>query len=173
MSEPLSKPVTDPKYEKPNPKELAGDILFVQNACRAITGAAEAAGVEISPEEKAEIDAIIALDSLPAKAVAMGALTGLVGPEVIYQSWARTRNAIDFLARHALSIMTECLDGRKISAQQMRICEKLIEWSGIQTAAGPAQSDADKFRQMERGDIAKLTDEELHAKLMKALNKKG
>ena len=162
-----------PSFKPRSPAQIAGDTVFMQKAASSLLAMTKRDGKlpdGITDEDVKEIEAVAAMDALPAKAAAMGAMTGLVHGEALYVMWARARNALQLLGVMALMRLAEKIDNSRAPGDT-RVLLKIVEWAGLPTPTEAPTDDADRLDKMTKADVAKLTDGDLHAKLMKALKK--
>lgn len=164
---------SEPKYEKASPAKIAGDVTFMQKAASQIMKMHEKDGrlpEGMSNDDVAAIEVVANMDVLPAKAAAMGAMTGLVHGEALYVMWSRARNALQLLGMVALMRLADKMDNSRAPGDT-RVLLKIVEWAGLPTPQEAPKTDEDRLNQMTQADAAKLTDKDLHEKLMGALRK--
>lgn len=125
----------------------------------------------LTEEDVQEIEVVASMDVLPAKAAAMGAMTGLVHGEALYVMWARARNALQLLGMVALMRLADKMDNSRAPGDT-RVLLKVVEWAGLPTPQEAPSSDKERLSKMTQADAAKLSDGDLHLKLMKALRSK-
>jgi hypothetical protein len=168
--------VTDkelPSYQPRSPAALASDVTFIQTAANKLLDMHRQDGrlpEGIGEAEVKEIEAVAQLDIMPAKAAAMGAMTGLVHGEALYVLWAKARNAVQMLGAVALMRLADKMDNARAPGDT-RVLLKMVEWAGLPTPTEAPTSDPERLEQMTKADVTKLTDDDLQQKLMTALKK--
>lgn len=164
----------EPKYDgRVSPAKVAGDVAFLQKAASQIVKMHERDGKlpeGMTESELHEIEVVAQMDVLPAKAAAMGAMTGLIQGEALYVMWSRARNALQLLGMVALMRLADKMDNSRAPGDT-RVLLKIVEWAGLPTPQEAPKSDSERLDQMTQADAAKLTDQDLHEKLMAALRK--
>lgn len=163
----------DPTYERPNPKKVAGDLVFMQRAAQMIVKLHDKDGKlpeGVTDDDVRDIEVVAEMDVLPAKAAAMGALTGVVPSEALYVMWARARNALQLLGVVALMRLADKMDNARAPGDT-RVLLKVVEWAGLPTPGEAPMSDAERLDQMAIADVGGLSDADLREKLMTQLKK--
>lgn len=163
-----------PSFIPASPAKIAGDVTFLQKAAAQIVAMHARDGrlpEGIDEDQMAEIEVVANMDVLPAKAAAMGALTGLIQGEALYVMWSRARNALQLLGMVALMRLADKMDNSRAPGDT-RVLLKIVEWAGLPTPQEAPKTDADRLDSMTQADAAKLTDKDLHGKLMDALRRK-
>ncbi len=175
------KPLPDePKGPKPgftprSPAQLGGDVMFIQRAAASLVKMHEKDGRlpgGMTEEDLTEIEAVAQLDAMPAKAAAMGAMTGLVHGEALYVIWAKARNALHILGAVALMRLADKMDNINAPGSE-RVLLKMVEWAGLPAPGDQPINDGERLNALTKADVTKMTDSDLHAKLMASLGKKG
>jgi hypothetical protein len=171
MNKPGPNP-NEPTFEEKSPAQMAADTLFVQKAAFHLLALKDRDGKlgDMTDDDVAAIEAVSEMDVMPAKAAAMGALTGLVPSEALYLMWARSRNALQLLGTVGLMRLADKMDNARAPGDT-RVLLKIVEWAGLPTPQEAPQDDADRLGKMTQADIGQLSDADLHAKLMAQLKR--
>lgn len=163
----------DPTYTPPDPKRVAGDLVFMQRAAQTLVKLHDRDGKlpdGLTADDVRDIEVVANMDVLSAKAAAMGALTGYVPSEALYVMWARARNALQLLGVVALMRLADKMDNSRAPGDT-RVLLKIVEWAGLPTPQEAPKSDAERLDQMAIADVGALSDADLREKLMAQLKK--
>jgi len=163
----------EPSYEPKPVEQTAAELVFMQRAATNLVAMHKKDGQlpeGVSEAALADVAVIADMNVLPAKAAAMAALTGLVQPEALYLMWARARNALQLLGTVALMRLADKMDNSR-SPGDTRVLLKIVQWAGLPTPQEGPQSDQGRLEQMSQADVGKLSDSDLHDKLLEALKK--
>jgi hypothetical protein len=162
----------EPTFKPRSAREIAAETAFIQKAAQGLLALHKKDGKQPSDndEDMIALSVIADMDVMPAKAAAIGALTGLVPGDALYLMWQRARNALQLLGTVAMMRLADKMDNSRAPGDT-RVLLKIVEWAGLPTPSEAPVTDSDRLDQMTQTDARKLSEDDLNQRLAAALKK--